>query len=185
MLRSVTERALLPGEYVVLALLALRPMHGYEMARYVESVRLNDVCPIEQSQLYTYIRNVEERGLVSWTQERVGLRPPRKIYELNERGRADVDAWLRQPVLRMREARLDLLLKLYFLHLLDPAAERALLRNQLVACEAYLRDIRERVEGATGFDVLVARSKLSAAEATLRWLGEYAWELERQGDTLP
>ncbi len=174
----MNERPLLPGEFAVLGLLALRPMHGYEMARYFDRDDLTEVCPIEQSMLYSYIRNVEDRGLVHWSEVRVGARPPRKIYELSGTGREIVETWLRQPAERMREVRLEFLLKLYFLHRLDPAAEVDLLRRQIDVCDAYRSRLATRVAESDGFQRLVAQSKLSAAEATASWLRDYAWQLE-------
>lgn len=171
-------RDLLPGEFIVLGLLRLRPMHAYEMARMCESEGLDEVCPVEQSMLYTYVRNVEDRGLVAYQETRVGRRPPRKIYELTTAGLAEVNAWLGETVDRMREVRVDFLLKLYFLHLLDPEAERLLLARQVAVCEAYGERLAARLETTEGFERLVAQSKASAAEATSRWLREYAWELE-------
>lgn len=171
-------RDLLPGEFIVLGLLRLRPMHAYEMARMFESEGLDEVCPVEQSMLYTYVRNIEERGLIAYQETRVGRRPPRKIYELTEGGLAEVNAWLGETVERMREVRLDFLLKLYFLHLLDPESERILLARQVAVCEAYGERLSAKVAASEGFERLVAQSKASAAEATSRWLREYAWELE-------
>ena len=173
----MTERTLLPAEFAVLGLLAIRPMHGYEMARYFDRDELLDVCPIEQSVVYAYIRNVEERGLVRWDETRVGLRPPRKIYELTDAGHAALQAWLQKPVERLREMRLDFLLKLYFLHVNDPAAERTLVDQQIALCERYRQRLAERVALGAGFPRLVASSKLTAAEGTLTWLRGYAAEL--------
>jgi DNA-binding PadR family transcriptional regulator len=175
----VSERPLLPGEFAVLGLLAIRPMHGYEMARYFDRDDLIEVCPIEQSLLYTYVRNVEERGLVNWTEERVGARPPRKTYALTEAGRLLVNMWLRQPAERMREVRVEFLLKLYFLGRIDPPAEVDLLRRQIDVCDAYAARLAVRVADSDGFQRLVAQSKLSAAEATAKWLRSYAWEREQ------
>ena len=177
-IRGVSERALLPGEFAVLGLLALRPMHGYEMARYFDRDDLTEVCPIDQSLLYTYVRNIEGRGLVAYKDERVGLRPPRKTYRLTESGRLVVQMWLRQPVERMREIRLAFLLKLYFLQRLDSGAERDLLRRQIDVCLAYRERCAERVERLDGFGRLVAQSKLSAAESSLAWLQAYSSELD-------
>jgi PadR family transcriptional regulator AphA len=180
----MSYRPLLPGEYAVLGLLALRPMHGYEMARILaEDDELFAVCPVEQSLLYTYLRNVEERGLVSWQEHRVGNRPPRKRYELTSPGSVELAGWLRRPVGRIREVRLDFLLKLYFLHQLDPAAERALLAQQIDVCERYEARLETALPGERGFPRLVALSKLSAATATLGWLRSYALELEQPDRT--
>lgn len=179
----MNERALLAGEHVVLGLLALRPMHGYEMMCFLDDEGLMAVCPVEQSTLYTYLRNVEARELVEWTEERVGQRPPRKLYRLTESGRELIDDWLRQPVGRMREVRLEFLVKLYFLGQSDPVAHRRLLAEQIAACEEYLDDL-DRRDLPNAFTRLVAHSKRSAAEGTLNWLKSYANELE-EGRTEP
>jgi len=170
----------LAGERVVLSLLALRPMHGYEMTCFIVDEGLSDVCPVEQSTLYTYLRNNEARGLVEWTEERVGLRPPRKTYSLTAEGRLLIEEWLRKPVARMREVRLEFLIKLFFLKRLDESAFRQLLVAQVSACEEYLVHLDER-NVASDFSRLVVRSKRSAAEATLGWLRQYAYELESAG----
>lgn len=173
----MTIRELLTGEYAILGLLLEGPMHGYEMARHFEGHELTTVCPIEQSSLYTYLRNVEARDLVQWEEERVGARPARKKYSLTAAGEAAVRRWLDAPVMRIREVRLDFLLKLYFLHRQDRAAERELLDAQLAVCRDYLA-VLEREPDSTPFLRLVNGSKRSAALATLNWLESYARELD-------
>jgi hypothetical protein len=77
----------------------------------------------------------------------------------------------------MREVRLELLIKLFFLSRLDPEANRRLLGDQVGACKDYLAGL----DGALprgAFQRLVLQSKRSAAEATLGWLQAYARELE-------
>jgi PadR family transcriptional regulator, regulatory protein AphA len=177
----------LAGEYAVLGLLALRPMHGYEMARYFAADELGEVCPVDHGSLYTYLRNLEERAFVSHHETRVGQRPPRKVFHLTPAGAATVEGWLRAPVERMRAVRLEFLLKLYFLHHLDAGAELQLVRGQVDMCQAYETRLAARAETATGFDRLVTMSKLSAATATISWLTQYAAELESTGlaDVLP
>lgn len=171
----MAARVLLPGEYAVLGLLRLRPMHGYEMSRHFDD-DLVDVFPMEQSSLYTYLRNVEGRGLVSWEEHRVGQRPPRKIYRLEPAGLAAVDAWLRRPVERIREVRLDFLLKLYFLHESDPAAAGQLVEEQVAVVRRYLQSV-EAQQPRDSFHALVLGSRRSAARATLEWLSAYGADL--------
>ena len=156
-------------------------MHGYEMLSFLGDEGLDAVCPVEQSTLYTYLRNVESRRLVTWREERVGLRPPRKRYELTPEGRELVDDWLRLPVERMREVRLEFLLKLYFLDVVDHGAVAGLIADQIRICEGYLLMVQahDRPQESP-FRRLVARSKISAAEATLSWLKSYACERERE-----
>src|SRR3990172_8150592 len=99
----VSSRQPLPGEYALLAMLRLQPMHGYEMSRFLAREGLAEVCPIEHNLLYAYLRNLEDRGLVTWAETRVGAHPPRKTYELTTAGSAAIESWLGEPVLRMRQ----------------------------------------------------------------------------------
>ncbi len=175
----MAARELLPGEYAILAMLRLGPKHGYEMARFLEHDGLPDVTRVEQSLLYAYLKNLDRRGLIAGEEVRAGLSPPRRVFHLTEQGEALVDDWLRRPVARLREVRLDFMLKLYFLHRIEPAAEPGLLRGQIAACEAYRERVAARLPGAeTGFERLVLGSKASAAEATLGWLRAHAAELD-------
>ena len=176
LLRVEAERPLLPAEYAVLGLLAGEPQHGYELARRWQDSPLHEVFPVEQSVLYGYLRILERRGLLDWEERKVGNRPPRKIYRASEAGWEVLRPWLRAPVQRLREVRLDLLLKVYVIRLLDPRAERALIERQVTVCEQYLVDARARLDGADDFTALVLRSRTSAAEATLAWLR--AWNAD-------
>ena len=176
----MTRRELLPGEYAVLAMLKLGPKHGYEMARFMDRDGLPDVTRIEQSLLYANLKNLERRDLIAGCEVRAGAHPPRRVFHLTPPGEVIVDEWLRQPVERLREVRLDFMLKLYFLHRLDPVAERVLLRAQIGACEGYRDRVVEQLARGepTGFQRLVLGSKASGAIATLEWLRAYEAELD-------
>ncbi len=160
---------LLPGEYLALALLRLRPMHGYEMLHVAHGEGFDEVVPFDRGVLYAYLRKLERLGLVRWHETRSGRRPPRKEYELTDEGEAVVEHWLRTPVERMREVRQEFLLKLHVLRRVDPPGWRALLDAQIEACRRYI-DAIDRRAGTGAFAELLRDSKRSAAEATLRWL---------------
>ena len=136
------------GEFAVLGILAQRSMHGYEMAHCFEHEDLCEVYPIEQSMLYTHVRKLEERGLISGAEERVGQRPPRKTYSLSETGTESLRNWLGEPVERMRQVRVEFLMKLYFLHAIDPAWQGPEFLPTLDEFSAPLTWLA-RVDGAT------------------------------------
>jgi DNA-binding PadR family transcriptional regulator len=176
----VLERELLPGEYAALGFLAEEPMHGYELARRWAASPLTEVAPAEQSVIYGYLRNLERRALLGWSDVQVGKRPPRRIYELNEDGWSVLRAWLHAPVERMREVRLDLLLKLYFLEQLDPHAVAPLVARQVEVCRRYVDESEQRLAAREGFERLVAGARVSAGRATLAWLLTHLAGDERQ-----
>lgn len=167
------ERELFPGEYSALGLLAEEPLHGYELARRWAVSPIARIAPAEQSVVYGYLRNLEARALLEWEDVRVGKRPPRRIYALNEDGWSLLRAWLHTPVERMREVRLDLLLKLYFLERLDPRGIEPLLAEQVAICERYVEVERGALADVSGFERLIGESRVSAGEATLAWLSRH------------
>jgi PadR family transcriptional regulator, regulatory protein AphA len=166
-------RDLLPGEYTVLGLLALEPAHGYEVNRRWQESPLAELLPVEQSILYGYLRTLDRRGLLDWEEHRVGNRPPRRVFALSEEGWEYLRPWLRSPVERMREVRLDLLLKLYLLEEIDPGGVPRLIAEQVAVCRRYVDREEARLDRAEGFTRLIAESRLSAGRATLGWLSSH------------
>ncbi len=166
----VEPRALSLPEYVTLALLAVEPAHGYEVARRWAESPVATLLPADQAMVYGYLRRLEREQVLDWDEVRVGRRPPRRVYTVNEEGWPPLRAWLTRPVQRMREARLDLLLKIYFLESLDPASIPRLLREQVEVCRRYVANATASLDAAEGFERLLWDSKVTAGRATLEWL---------------
>lgn len=162
-----------PVQYAVLGLLHGHPAHGYELQRrFAAPGDLADVVPVEQPTLYAALKDLAARGLVEGTEVREGLRPPRTVYALTVPGDRLLSAWLRAPVARLRQVRLDFLLKLYFARGRGERSVRALVDAQIRACHDYLTALQ--VHAATlspgDFAYLIAESRTSAARGTLDWL---------------
>ena len=164
---------LTPTAYAILGLLRERSMHGYEIAQHFKPEEdLGQVVPADMSTIYTFLKDLQEHGLIRGEQVTVGARPPRKVFSLADDAEAFFLEWLRRPVARMREVRLDFLLKLYFAQQLGAAEVKALVKAQTVACQEYLarQQAHTRDIDPTSFESLVLESKLTAAESMLEWL---------------
>jgi hypothetical protein len=77
----------------------------------------------------------------------------------------------------MREVRREFLVKVHLLQSVEAAEVEPLLDRQLGVCRGYLDRTKAELEATSGFARLVALSKESAAEATIRWIAAYADEL--------
>ena len=92
---------LLQGTLAILVLKTLlggRPMHGYAIARWIETTT-DDVLRIEEGSLYPALRRVEDRG---WVTSAWGLSENNRrarFYTITDAGRAHLRAegavWLR------------------------------------------------------------------------------------------
>src|SRR5262249_9486797 len=168
---------LTPTAYAILGLLRERPMHGYEIARHFKpEADLGQVVSADMSTIYTFLKDLQEHGLIHGERETVGARPPRTVFSLTEEAELFFLAWVRRPVARMREVRLDFLLKFYFAQQLGAAETRALVKAQVAACRNYLERQRAgaRDLDPASFESLVLESKFTAAESILTWLDRIA-----------
>jgi PadR family transcriptional regulator, regulatory protein AphA len=164
---------LTPTAYAILGLLRERPMHGYEIAQHFKpEADLGQVVPADMSTIYTFLKDLQEHGLIHGERVIVGARPPRTVFSLTAGTEPLFLDWLRRPVARMREVRLDFLLKLYFARQLGATEARALVKAQTIACRDYLQRQKTSARDldATSFESLVLESKLTAAESILDWL---------------
>jgi len=164
----------------VLGLLSLKPCHGYELAsQFTADADLGLVCHAHISVLYASLRALEGLGYLYAETEAPSSYPPRKTYHLTPFGQTELRGWLDEPVHRIRQIRLDFLLKLYFSGRLDDHDTLGLIDTQIAACGTYLAELRASLNCASpdGFRRLVLGSKINAAEATVAWLDKQrqAW----------
>jgi len=86
-------------------------------------------------------------------------------------------------VTRIREIRLDFLLKLFFSSRIPAHDTDDLLRRQVAACRDYVSTLEERQARTPpdSFAHLVNQSRLTAARGTIAWLSEYLgrWPRDR------
>jgi len=128
-----------PARYAVLGLLIEQPCHGYELSSRLEAA-LGPVWQVARSRLYLALRRMEEQGMVSVRTQVQRNRPDRRTYSVTAAGVEAFWRWATTPVRHVRDARVELLAKLFFLHRLDAARLGPFIEGQL----AFLDRLRER-----------------------------------------
>ena len=96
------ETEMLKGtlEGIVLALLSGRSAYGYEITAWLRDQGFSDIA---EGTVYALLIRVEQRGLVDVEKVPSEKGPPRKVYSLNERGRAQLeDFWRTWSFLQAR-----------------------------------------------------------------------------------
>ncbi len=172
-----TKTDLTPAEYAVLGLLRERPTHGYELKRqFATAGGLGRVCPVEPAMVYAILRSLSGLELIDGTWDDSST-PRRSVYTVTEEGDQIFARWLRRPVARIREVRLDFMVKMYFALREDRQLAHELVEAQIDEVRNYAgRVARERdalAPDADEFDVLVLGSRASAAQITMEWLERY------------
>jgi PadR family transcriptional regulator PadR len=79
-------------EGIVLAVLSGRPAYGYEITAWLRDKGFSDIA---EGTVYALLIRIEQRGLVDVEKVPSEKGPPRKVYRLNDQGRAHLDEFWR------------------------------------------------------------------------------------------
>ncbi|MGZ3599778.1 MAG: PadR family transcriptional regulator [Ktedonobacterales bacterium] len=161
--------------YIILGLLGAHPMSGYDIKRAFDR-SLATYWNAGNSQIYTTLKALATRGLVSSELIYQEGRPNRRVYHLTDAGRTELDTWLAEAVPE-RFTKDEFLTRLFFCgQTSDEVALRhleehlATLRAQLAHMDWVLREFGERPSRRPRlleYQMLVREYKQSALQADL------------------
>lgn len=118
------------AEWIVLALMAERPSHGFAIASLTaEGAEIGEFWYVSRPMVYRSITRLVDRGLITPVGAEEGNRgPQRMIYAATRSAKATVSRWLSEPVAQLFDVRADLTCKLLLLQRRDispaPLVER-------------------------------------------------------------
>jgi DNA-binding PadR family transcriptional regulator len=105
------------AEWVVLAVVAEKPTHGFPIARLLaDDGELGRIWQVPRPIVYRAITRLAESHLIAEDGNEAGKGPQRTIYAVTTGGQNALDGWLETPVDHFRDVRSHLLMKLALLH---------------------------------------------------------------------
>src|SRR5215510_6189840 len=104
--------------YLILGLLMESPMSGYDIKKRVHSA-LGAATQASYGTLYPMLHKLLAEDAVEVQEIEQQGRPSKKIYRITERGKREVQMWLKQPA-AADQIRREFLLKLYLARHLPP-----------------------------------------------------------------
>src|SRR5215467_9131725 len=125
--------------YIILRLLGAHPMSGYDIKRAFDR-SLATYWNAGNSQIYTTLKTLAARKLVSSEIIQQEGRPNRRVYSLTPAGRSALDAWLAEPV-PSRFTKDEFLTRLFFCGQTSDAIALRHLEEHEEALHAQLADM--------------------------------------------
>jgi DNA-binding PadR family transcriptional regulator len=159
----------------VLALLAERPMHPYEMYRLLIDRHDDRILKVRPGSLYHVVDRLSERGLVEPVgTDRAGGRPERTTYRIAAAGRAELAARLRQLIAEPVNEYPRFPVGLAEAHNLPRAEVVALLDTRIAALAAEVDEIDTLLAANTALEAytLAAHHVRALRAAEVAWLRE-------------
>jgi DNA-binding PadR family transcriptional regulator len=101
-------------KYILLGFLNYGSLSGYDLKSLMDGSTMH-FWHAYHSQIYTTLRKLEDDGfVVSEVLEDDEGRMNRRLYSLTEKGRADLQAWLGEPMMERSAVKEDLLVRVFF-----------------------------------------------------------------------
>jgi DNA-binding PadR family transcriptional regulator len=175
-------------ELALLGFLREGPLHGYQIHQLISAPEgISLVWRLKQSQLYALLSRLEDEGYVSSVIQAQEIRPPRRIYQLTEKGRAAFQEWEQSPIQFGRQVRQEFLARLYFALREGKRNALDLIERQRLVFQRSLSDLaagQGSPESGVGFPSLVHLYRAKQLESILNWLDACAEMILRSSEKL-
>jgi DNA-binding PadR family transcriptional regulator len=157
----------MPLHHAVLALLAAKPAHGYELKSSFEQAVGDQWGGLNIGHLYQVLDRLARDGLIDSERQPQPVKPDRLVHRITPAGRDELGRWLDEPSVRARGYRDDFFLKVMAAAQAgDPATLAGVLRRQRVHLLTELRSLADAGAAAAGSPVVALLVK--AAELHVR-----------------
>ena len=144
-----------PLALAVLALLAEKPRHPYDMGRTMRERHHEESIKLNYGSLYMVVDQLTRAGFVVASETvRDAARPERTVYTLTESGRAELDGWMRELLSTPHKEFRDFEAGLALAGILPPADVVALLRQRRTRLAEQVARLRQEIDStiAGGLD---------------------------------
>jgi DNA-binding PadR family transcriptional regulator len=156
----------MPLHHAVLALLADKPAHGYELKSSFEEAVGEQWGGLNIGHLYQILDRLHRDGLIDSERQPQAVKPDRVVHRLTPAGRAELDRWLGEPSARLRGYRDDFFLKLMAA---VQAGDQQTLDGVLRRQRAHLlRELRSLADARAQAQSEVVALLITAAELHIR-----------------
>jgi DNA-binding PadR family transcriptional regulator len=174
----------MPLQHAVLALLAERPAHGYELKGSFEQAVGDQWGGLNIGHLYQVLERLGRDGLIESQRQPQAVKPDRLVHRITPEGRAELARWLSEPSRRAGGFRDDFFLKIMAtVQAGDSGALAGVLARQRAHLLRELRSLGQARQAAASSPVdallvtaaeLHVRADLGVVEAAEQQLGPEA-----------
>ena len=152
----------------LLGLLERQPSHGYDLKRDYDAY-FGRGKPLPFGQVYATLARLTRDVKVAPGEVEPGSGPDRKLYEITDLGRQEVDSWLTEPVEPEPHLQTVLFVKVVLALMLGRSADRYLDAQRAAHLQRMRRLTDIKRSGGT-VEALLADHGLFHLEADLRWI---------------
>lgn len=126
---------------LLLGIIYEKPLNAYEITKLLNYMNIRWWFNIADSTVYATLRNLEKRGFVEGSVEKVGNMPDRTVYSLTEQGEDVLKETIRKSILQFHYDTNIFTIAAFFLDILEKEEAKVLLETRLNTLQSYLNGI--------------------------------------------
>ena len=131
---------------MLLGLINEKPLNAYEITKQLQFMNVKQWYNIADSTVYTTIRNLEKKELISGTVEKIGNMPDRTIYRITEEGKTELLNSLKKSILEFDYDSNVFSITAFFIDIFPVQEQRELLKERLDILNNYLNGIEQQIK---------------------------------------
>jgi len=157
-------------ELLLLGLIRQSEMHGYRIIEFIER-DLAMCTDLKKPTAYFLLDKMAKNGWISWTEERDGNRPPRRIYQITPEGEGQFQILLRESLAHYEPVKFSDDIALAFSEALSVTEQQELLSRRYQVLLALVEAVRS-IPFHPGMAQLAIDHQRMHLESELRWMEE-------------
>ncbi|RJQ44772.1 MAG: PadR family transcriptional regulator [Anaerolineaceae bacterium] len=160
---------------IILGILYDGPKHGYQIHKCLDDPNgIGAVWKIKITNIYGLLDVLEKDGYIVPSKQLIDdtTYPPKKYFEITDRGKEIFQQWMREPVKHGREIRQVFLSKLYFANKESAEVAHQLILDQIKECNQWLVNSKQLPDGGVEFVKIVNSFRLMQMKSYITWLEE-------------
>lgn len=129
---------------LLLGIIYEKPLNAYEITKLLAYMNIKWWFNVADSTVYTTLKNLEKRGLIEGTTERIGNMPDRTIYSLTQKGRDELKESIKESILQFNYDTNIFTIAAFNMDILETETQKDLLEKRLNILQSYLAGISEQ-----------------------------------------
>ncbi|WP_243298369.1 PadR family transcriptional regulator [Bacillus litorisediminis] len=148
-------------KYVLLGMLTTKCRTGYAIKQMIDQ-SISHFWKISYGQIYPNLKKLVEEGLATVEDTSQEGLPDKKEYQITEKGKQVLQAWLQEPISIIPTEKNELLLKLFFSRHQAPD-------SAIKQISFYKEKLQDRLNTYIGIETMI-RTDMEDAEDAMFWL---------------
>jgi len=155
---------------LLLGLLRVQDMYGYQMNEFID-MHLGMSIQLKKPTAYNLLGKMCDGGWITYTEEREGNRPPRRVYTITEQGEAAFQQMLRESLADYKPTEFLSDISLTFLDAMSAEESRSLLEKRRSVIEKLLQEVEAKPLHPGSLQLMIEHQARHLL-AELEWMDE-------------